>query len=58
LYYTYLIGLGEFGDGLGEDGYGYLYCKLLFLLNTVFTTIIVLNLFIAIISESFARINE
>lgn len=56
MYYTYLVGLGEFDDDFGSVGPRY--CRLLFIGNTVFTTIILLNLFVAIISESFAKINE
>lgn len=57
LFYTYLIGLGEFNlDDFGQVGKTY--CTVLFLLNTILTTIIMLNLFIAIISESFDKINS
>lgn len=57
LFYTYLIGLGEFGlDNFGQVGIAF--CYFLFILNTLFTTIIMLNLFIAIISDSFASINQ
>lgn len=56
VYYTYLIAMGEFDDDFGTVGSGF--STFLFIANTVFTTIISLNLFIAIISESFAKINE
>lgn len=56
-WYAYLIGLGEFNiDDLGAVAPKY--CLGLFFVNTIFTTIIMLNLFIAIISESFDDINQ
>jgi len=57
LFYAYLIGLGEFNlDDFGAVGV--LYCQLLFVVNTVITTIIMLNLLIAIISDSFETVNS
>ena len=41
---------------MGKVGSNYAY--LLFILNTIITTIIMLNLFIAIISNAFDKINE
>ena len=57
MYFTYLIIMGEFGD-IDFGTVGKVYSVILFVLNTIFTTIISLNLFIAIISESFDKINE
>ena len=54
--YTYLIALGEFSDDFGTVGQNY--TTVLFIANTIFTTIISFNLFIAIISESFSKIND
>lgn len=57
LFYTYRVGLGDFDtDSFGNVAA--LYCKCLFLVNTVFTSIILLNLFVAIISETFQRIKD
>lgn len=57
LFYTYLIGLGEFNlDDFGSVGKTW--CKVLFFVNTLFTTIIAMNLFIAIISASFEAISS
>jgi len=59
VFYSYLIGLGEFNAEEGDFGnVGVIYCQILFVLSTVMTTIIMLNLFIAIISESFDKINQ
>ncbi len=57
--YTYRLGLGDmqldaFGDGAKE--YGTMW--FLFLLMTVIVNIVMLNLLIAIISESFSKINS
>lgn len=60
-FYAYLIGLGEFNIDVGGGDLGAVgtkYCISLFFINTIFTTIIMLNLFIAIISESFDKINS
>ena len=57
LFYSYRIGLGDFDtDNFGSVGS--FYCLMLFIVNTIVTTIIMLNLFIAIISESFDKINS
>lgn len=57
MFYTYRIALGDFDtDEFGSVAA--IYCQLLFVANTVFTTIVLLNLFIAIISESFERISS
>mmetsp|Transcript_24585 Transcript_24585/g.38158 ORF Transcript_24585/g.38158 Transcript_24585/m.38158 type:complete len:187 (-) Transcript_24585:757-1317(-) len=57
LFYSYRVGLGDFDvENFGDVGA--FYCLLLFIFNTVITTIIMLNLFIAIISESFDNINQ
>jgi hypothetical protein len=57
--YTYRLGLGDmqldaFSDGAKE----YLTMWFLFLLMTVIVNIVMLNLLIAIISESFSKINS
>lgn len=57
VYYAYLIGLGEFNYDYAKN-IGSQYCLILFIINTIFMTIIMLNLFIAIISESFDKINS
>ena len=57
VFYSYRIGLGDFDtDDFGSVGA--VYCQTLFVISTVMTTIIMLNLFIAIISESFDKINQ
>ena len=58
VFYAYLIGLGEFPLDSEFGKVAPLYCNILFVLNTVITTIIMLNLFIAIISNAFDKINE
>lgn len=56
-FYSYRVALGDFDtDSFGTVGT--LYCIILFILNTLFTTIIMLNLLIAIISEAFEKINQ
>jgi hypothetical protein len=56
VFYAYRVGLGDFDtDAFGTVGA--IYCQILFILSTLITTIIMLNLFIAIISESFEKIN-
>jgi len=57
VYYAYLIGLGEFNFDYTKN-VGSKYCLILFIINTIFMTIIMLNLFIAIISESFDKVNS
>ena len=57
VFYTYLIGLGEFPLDSEFGKVAPLYCNILFVLNTIITTIIMLNLFIAIISKAFEKIN-
>ena len=55
--YVYRMVLGDFDtDSFGEVAVPYVW--VLFLLCTVFNMIIMLNLLIAIISESFSRINS
>jgi len=57
VFYVYLIGLGEFGlDDFGSVGVTFL--KVLFFINTMLTTIVTMNLFIAIISASFEKISS
>ena len=57
VFYVYLMALGDWSlEELGIVAVSYVY--ILFILCTVFNMIIMLNLLIAIISESFARINE
>lgn len=57
VFYTYLLGLGEFQlDNFGEVGASY--CKILWTLNSLFSTIIMFNLFIAIICDTFATIQN
>ena len=56
-YYTYLIGLGEFDD-FKWGNIAQIYVKCLFVVNTLFIQIILFNLFIAIISESFDHVNQ
>ena len=53
VFYAYLIGLGEFPLDAEFGKIAPLYCNILFVLNTLITTIIMLNLFIAIISNAF-----
>lgn len=57
VFYAYLIGLGEFPLDSEFGKVAPLYCNILFVLNTIITTIIMLNLFIAIISNAFDQIN-
>lgn len=55
--YTYRMILGDFSsDDFGQVARPYMW--ILFILCTVFNMIIMLNLLIAIISESFAKINS
>lgn len=56
--YIYEVSLGAFDTGVFEDSVGLGYVWILFLLCTVLNMIIMLNLLIAIISESFARIQS
>lgn len=56
-YYTYIIGLGEFDD-FQWGNVAQLYIKCLFVVNTLFIQIILFNMFIAIISESFDHVNQ
>ena len=58
VFYAYLIGLGEFPLDSEFGKVAPLYCNILFVLNTIITTIIMLNLFIAIISTAFDEINS
>lgn len=58
VFYAYLIGLGEFPLDSEFGKIAPLYCNILFVLNTIITTIIMLNLFIAIISNAFDKINQ
>ena len=53
LFYAYLVGLGDFPLDSEFGKVAPLYCNILFVLNTVITTIIMLNLVIAIISNAF-----
>lgn len=55
---TYMVALGEFPE-LDEWGeVGWYYPKALFFFQTLIVQIIMLNLFIAIVSESFDKINS
>lgn len=55
--YVYRMILGDFSsDDFGKVARPYMW--ILFILCTVFNMIIMLNLLVAIISESFAKINE
>lgn len=54
--YSYDVALGEFGDNWGKVAP--FFVLILWTLNTLATTVIMLNLFIAIISESFEKINS
>jgi hypothetical protein len=57
IFYVYRMVLGDMNlDSLGTVSLLYVY--ILFIMCTVFNMIIMLNLLIAIISESFGRINE
>jgi hypothetical protein len=64
LLFVYRMILGDFqveAEGEGSPGFGSVavtYMWILFILCTVVNMIIMLNLLIAIISESFAKINE
>jgi hypothetical protein len=55
--YTYGIIIGGFELGDFEDSDAYVFVIILFLLCTIFNMIVMLNLLIAIISESFANVN-
>ena len=57
VFYAYLIGLGEFPLDSEFGKVAPLYCNILFVLNTIITTIIMFNLFIAIISNAFDTIS-
>jgi len=53
LFYTYLIGLGEFNS----EEYGETYLpRVVFILCTIFNCVVMLNLLIAIISDTYARV--
>jgi len=56
--YTYNIILGGFDMGDYEDSFAYVLAVTIFILCTVFNMIVMLNLLIAIISESFANVNS
>jgi hypothetical protein len=56
--YTYTVILGGFDVATYEDSAAYVLVMVLFLLCTVFNMIVMLNLLIAIISESFAAVNS
>mmetsp|Transcript_33927 Transcript_33927/g.24970 ORF Transcript_33927/g.24970 Transcript_33927/m.24970 type:complete len:301 (-) Transcript_33927:33-935(-) len=56
--YVYNIILGGFDIGDYEDSIAYLLVVSIFILCTVFNMIVMLNLLIAIISESFANVNS
>jgi hypothetical protein len=56
--YTYTVILGGFDLGEFDNSIAYALTILLFLICTVFNMIVMLNLLIAIISESFANVNN
>jgi hypothetical protein len=59
--YTYIMILGGFSTSLDHEGFGQQSLWLvwsLFILCTIFNMIVMLNLLIAIISESFAAVNS
>jgi len=58
VFLTYQIGLGEFG---GIEDYGEvnaMYVQILFVLASMFISIIMLNLFIAIVSQAFEDVTQ
>jgi len=55
--FSYLIGLGDWDTG-NFDGNASTAVWIFFLLNTVFSTVVMLNLLIAIISDTYARVKE
>ena len=56
IFYVYLHSVGEFDlDNLGKVAETY--NKILFFINTLFTTVVTMNLFIAIISATFSEIS-
>jgi ABC-type molybdate transport system permease subunit len=59
VFLSYMIALGEFGGF--DDGFGNVaptYVKILFIINTLVIFVVTMNLFIAIISDSFQRISD
>jgi len=55
----YLLGLGEFGlDNFEKGLQGLEICWILFIIATLITNVIFLNVLIAIISDVYARITE
>lgn len=54
--YSYLISLGEFGMDSFEESRDFEFLWLMFILATFFSMLILLNMLIAIMSESFTRI--
>jgi len=56
--YTYCVILGGFDPADYDNSIAYIFVMTLFLLCTVFNMIVMLNLLIAIISESFANVNS
>lgn len=60
LFYTYLLTLGEFNleDENGDEVYATFVPYVFFMLCSIFNLIIMLNLLIAIISDTFARVKS
>jgi hypothetical protein len=56
--YTYCLILGGFDPADYDNSIAYAFVMILFLLCTIFNMIVMLNLLIAIISESFANVNS
>ncbi len=56
--YTYTVILGGFDVSTYDNSIAYVLVMFLFLLCTIFNMIVMLNLLIAIISESFGNVNS
>ena len=54
--YVYMLSLGDFNDGFGKNHTTLVW--VLFLIATLFNLVVMFNLLIAIISETFAKVNE
>ena len=54
--FVYLIGLGQFDTGFGSGNIAL--CWFFFIVSTLFHQVVMMNLLIAIISETFARVQE
>lgn len=56
--YSYRLSLGDFDTDAFEDSYNTITLWVLFIICSMFTAIIMLNMLVAIMGESFNRVNE